>query len=182
MLLINEIFPNPAGKDQAQEFIELWNNSPQNVSLAGWSLKNQSGKTYLMQGVIGPHEYLTLPYIKTRLTIKNTGEIISLYNAQGFKADQVSFFGVAKEGASLIRSGAQTVFTKSPTPGEQNQLTSIFLVNNNFFLQKPGSVVMGSVDNSELLFFMCAAGVLSALFAVKILKMARISNYGEQLN
>ncbi|MEA3463903.1 MAG: lamin tail domain-containing protein, partial [Patescibacteria group bacterium] len=45
-IIISEIFPNPAGSDKENEFIELFNKGERDVNLTGWRLGDESKKKY----------------------------------------------------------------------------------------------------------------------------------------
>ena len=58
-IIINEIFPNPKGRDFGKEFIELHNNSSNEVILKNWILRRISKK-----GIIKNYKFKDVDKIK----------------------------------------------------------------------------------------------------------------------
>ena len=48
MVFFKEVLPNPVGEDAGGEWIKLVNTEEDITSLAGWSIKDASGKTYFL--------------------------------------------------------------------------------------------------------------------------------------
>ncbi len=121
-MLINEFLPNPAGKDPAGEFIELFNESRDSQNLSGWKLKDASGKTFALKNItLGANEYLVLENKATKISLNNNEEAIYLFNATGKQIDSLGFTVSAPSGKSFIRQlSSQGVFTDKPTPGAPN--------------------------------------------------------------
>jgi len=77
MVLIKEFFPNPAGKDTEGEWIKLFNNGDAGVDLAGWQIKDASGKAFIFSAgadannIISAGGTLTLDYKITKISINN---------------------------------------------------------------------------------------------------------------
>ncbi len=120
MVLINEWLPNPVGSDAAGEWLELWNGGPAQ-SLSGWQLADKSGKRFTLgsDARVGSDGFLVLPRAETKLTLRNSDERLSLYDAQGRLADTAVFPGAAPEGKSVSRLGDLFLLTE-PTPGAAN--------------------------------------------------------------
>jgi len=130
MVFISEALPNPVGKDTEGEFVELFNSSDKEVSLASWSLKDAGGKSYLFKNEsITARGFLWLPYSKTKISLNNDGETISLFDGSGELVDSLSYQDSLGEGTSLIKSNLPENYLKTnrPTPGEQN----VFLKSEN---------------------------------------------------
>ena len=121
MILINEWLPNPAGSDVQGEWVELWNNGPDVIALAGWKLAADSGKGYALTGIrITPGEFVTLRRSVTRLTLRNTDGTMTLTDAGGAVVHQAAFVGVAPEGMSANYSASGRAVFAKPTPGAMN--------------------------------------------------------------
>jgi hypothetical protein len=139
MIFINEWLPNPTGVDTKGEFIELFNSGSSSVNLDDWILKTTAKKSFLFRNqAIAPNSYLVLEHSQTKISLKNTNEYISLYDAGGHLVDHSSFIGTAQEGRSLsrINQGADTSehFTwSSPTPGIQNKITLKTTISSNLY-------------------------------------------------
>jgi hypothetical protein len=135
MVLINEWLPNPNGPDTKTEFIELFNNGRAPVSLDGWSLKTTGKKSFSLGGkTIPAGGYLVLWKTETKLSLKNSDEMVFLYNAAGRLVDESSYIGPAPSGESFARVHYPSntlnplavpqsfTWAKTPTPGGGNQV------------------------------------------------------------
>jgi len=126
MVFINEWLPNPIGVDTKGEFIELFNNGGVPVSLNKWKLSTKNNKQFSLSGYsVAAHGYLILNRSVTKLTLRNSDEVLSLYDAGGRMVDQSGFSGAAPEGQSFNRinygtDGSQHFAFGSPTPGKEN--------------------------------------------------------------
>ena len=133
MVFINEWLPNPEGVDTKTEFIELYNSGSAPASVAGWQIATTGKKIFRIgSGVIAPRGYFLLPRTETKLSLKNSGETVSLYDAAGKLVDQSSYIGTALSGKSFARvvypsnendtrAGSQSFVWAKPTPGALNQ-------------------------------------------------------------
>lgn len=127
MIFINEWLPNPIGPDAAGEFVELYNSGNVAASLNGWVLKTENGKKFSLVGRSVPvRGYLLLKRSVTKLALRNTDGGLSLYGANGARADQANFLGTAPEGKSFSRvnytaGAAQRFAFTDPTPGAVNK-------------------------------------------------------------
>ncbi len=122
-LVINELLPNPASPltDNSDEFIELYNPTSTTVDLAGWSLRDASGKVFELKGqTIEANGYLSLPSSETAISLNNSGDEVELIAPNGSVADRSADYGTAKEGLSWGLVGGAWTWTVSPTPGAPN--------------------------------------------------------------
>ena len=113
---IKEFLPNPIGKDTDAEYVVLLNNDKITVTMTGWKITNASGKSFTLNpipSILNPGAELKLPYSLTKLTLKNTGETISLYDFMGKLTDQLSFTGTAIEGRIITHNAELTEELKS---------------------------------------------------------------------
>lgn len=172
-ILINELLPNPKGKDADGEFIELFNNSVNRVSLANYTLADKGGKKYLVHSELGAGEYLVLPYSLTKLNLNNTGDAVFLYDSRGQLIDRAEFLLQAKEGASFARNSEGVFsFTDTPTPGVANQFREVFIQKENLMFQQAGAVISNSLSGFEVIAAMLIISVSLAAVSVYILKNA----------
>jgi len=149
-MVINELLPNPVGKDTGGEFIELLNNSSRSASLDGYLLKDKGGKEYILHGELKAKAFLSLPYSVTKINLNNTGDAIYLFNAGGQLIDTAEFLLQAKEGASLARRDNGTLaFTDTPTPGAANIFKEVYLQKENFLFERAGATIQNSLPSLE---------------------------------
>ncbi len=130
-MIISEFLPNPIGKDTDGEFIELFNDSQNEINLTGWQLKDASGKSFVLKNQkLGPAEYLILDYKTTKISLNNSDETLFLYDKKGVLVDKAEFTGSAPEGKSLIRKNNKFIFTDKPTPAKANIFESAELAKS----------------------------------------------------
>lgn len=125
---LNELFPNPSEKGEANEFIELYNDSDEIVSLLGWTIKkdhSESGQYHIKaedfpQGTsILARGFFLIPRSLSGFIMANSNKTISLHDPDGTEKS-VAQYTKTKEGVSLNytstgwRGGI-------PTPGTVNQ-------------------------------------------------------------
>lgn len=121
-LTINELLPNPIGDDTDGEWIELKNESNDEVSLSGFALSDASGASHTFttqSGQIPPYGFLLLPRAQTKIVLNNDGDTLSLV-FQGHAVTQ-THYGKSEEGQSFARDEQENyAWTTSPTPGKAN--------------------------------------------------------------
>ncbi len=119
-VIINEIYPNPAGSDEEGEYIEIINTSTEQIDLAGWKLAD-SVRQFSLSGLILPGQIIYWPRTQTKIALNNsTAEQVKLISPDGNIAESIKYSG-ARENESYARdSGNQWHWTTEPTPGEAN--------------------------------------------------------------
>ncbi|HKK54271.1 MAG TPA: lamin tail domain-containing protein [Patescibacteria group bacterium] len=94
-IIIQEIFPNPCGKDKDKEWIRLYNSANTEINLNGWFLIDSYGlgKGYLFSEDLWleDDDYLILPRSKTNITLNNFQEKLYLYTNEDEVADSVYY-------------------------------------------------------------------------------------------
>ncbi|MFA6427225.1 MAG: lamin tail domain-containing protein [Candidatus Magasanikbacteria bacterium] len=122
-IIINEIYPNPPGSDNDEEFIELKNNGSETVSLKDWKLGDSSAKQFtITQGDIAPSGYIVFKRTQTGIALNNSGgEEVKLFLPNSTLADSVRFEGSAEESTSYSRrDDGGWAWTSSITSGSSN--------------------------------------------------------------
>jgi hypothetical protein len=123
VLIISEFLPNPKGDDYSGEWIEIKNESSEEIDLNGWILEtNSSRSASRLSGTIQPGAFLVIPRAQSKLSLKNTGDTILLKNPAGDVVFEVSFKNEVPEGWSAARFESGWKITKNPTPGQPNVL------------------------------------------------------------
>jgi len=126
-IVINELFPNPAGSDNAAEFIELYNTSSSSVSLVGWKIGDKSNQRYTIQEkVIEPHSYAVFLREITGISLNNTGEEeVKIFDPAGNIIDEVLYTATNTENLSFARTSEKKfAWTTTVTIGKENIFTS----------------------------------------------------------
>lgn len=71
---ISTLLPNPAGKDEEGEYIEIRNTGCESVDISGYSLSDASGKNYPIPNgtILGQQENRRFPYSETNIQLNNS--------------------------------------------------------------------------------------------------------------
>lgn len=98
-VFINEVLPNPKGKDQNKEWIELYNDSSEAVNIEEWKLKINNKNTKFQTAKILPPQSVTAIEIKT---LPNKASTIELISPNDKVEDQINY-GKSPNGLSFNR-------------------------------------------------------------------------------
>ena len=125
---LNEILPNPKGKDgKDNEYIEIYNSENEEINLEGWILKDssKSGKfTFTEEYKIEPKSYLVIYKKDFKFAINNSKESIYLLDPNEKIVSSTSFIETAKEGISYGVDDNDWRWSKYLTPGKKNKFSS----------------------------------------------------------
>jgi hypothetical protein len=136
-IIIQEIFPNPCGKDKDKEWIRLYNSANTEINLNGWFLIDSYGlgKGYLFSEDLWleDDDYLILEREKTNITLNNFQEKLYLYTNEDKIADSVNYKDAPKD---YIYSFGKQGFTwkhisERRTDSCSNILNNVKNENNN---------------------------------------------------
>jgi len=119
-LTLNELFPSPpTGND---EWIELYNDGATPISLAGWSVEDASGRRFTLTepSSIAAFGYVLLPKTQTHIALNNTGDTVTLLNANGDEVDSVTYPSSTIGTAYARNEDDVWVWTTTTTPGAKN--------------------------------------------------------------
>jgi hypothetical protein len=127
---ITELLPNPAApaKDEADEYIELFNPNNAAFSLNGYTL--QVGVTTLREfvfaenTVIEPQSYKAFYASETRLSLTNTGSQVRLVDPAGAVLSETTPYGAAAEGLAWSLSNGSWQWSATATAGQANTITA----------------------------------------------------------
>ena len=126
LIVINEIMANPAGSDNHDEFVELYNRDSMEVDLSGWQLTDATDKKYAISSedyqstVIKPYGYFVVYRDQSGIALNNGGDKVKLYQPDDILLAEVEYIDSAEEGFSYSKNGGQFVWTSTPTPGAGN--------------------------------------------------------------
>ncbi len=125
-IILNEILPNPEGSDNA-EWIELFNKSSQTVNLDGWSLRDASGRTYIIDSsdfidiYIEGRGFFIIPRSVSSIALNNNGDVVELLNPSKAVVDSVVYDTKAQDNTSFARNNTgDWQWTEELTKGEKN--------------------------------------------------------------
>lgn len=128
--VINEVFPDPSGRDTEGEWIEIYNPEDTGIELSGYLLEDVAGHQFLideitigMQTLIRSKEFLIIS-VGSELSLNNDKETIYLYKSTDDDelVDEFSYvgsqidrsWGRVPDGSNICMS------TLDPSPGENN--------------------------------------------------------------
>ena len=123
-IIINEVFPNPAGADD-DEFIEIKNMGSSAVSLDGWKLGDATTRRFTITNLeIAPDKIIVFPRSQTGIALNNSGtETVAIYNPSKEIVDEIEYSGTAPEGKSFSRDeDGDWFWSLAVTPGEKNAI------------------------------------------------------------
>ena len=104
-MIIHSLLPNPVGNDREGEWIKILNNETGVVNLGGWRLETTRGKLYKLDDFnLNPGQDLVLTYGDLRFNLRNGGDELSLFNADGNLADVFEYAGPVVEGLVLEKN------------------------------------------------------------------------------
>lgn len=151
-IIISEFLPDPEGTDAENEWIELFNQSDQIANLTNWQLDDQDGGSspfvFPINSLIGPNQFLVLIRPITNIALNNDNDQVRLIYPDGSLATEISYLAEKKEGFSIAFDNNDYFWTKIPTPGSANIISSTDLENKNKNLSSnnPEPVIQQSQD------------------------------------
>lgn len=154
---ISEFFPDPKGADDQGEWIELYNDSEQQESLAGFFLDDAQKGSHPYQipaGTLIPAKgYSVFTRKVTGIALNNKDDQVRLLYPNKQVAAQVSYTQ-AKEGqaAAYDRVKNKVFWTSKPTPGQANNIPSLIKLANTSkpIYQQSEIKTINSLPNASL--------------------------------
>lgn len=143
-LIINEIMSNPIGEDSGREWVEVYNDTDNDVDLSSLSVSIKGGSFVPVTlisggGSVAPHGYAIIGSVvsgvtrflqdygtytgslfKSSISLVNTGNTSIDIKLQGTIVDSVTSYTAVKEGSTYSKINGSFV-TALPTPGEENR-------------------------------------------------------------
>lgn len=99
-IYFSSLLPNPAGKDEDGEYIEIRNTGCESVDISGYQFSDASGKSYLISSGISlsKWENRKFPYSETNIQLNNSwDESVFLKDSWGNMVDEVHYSGTQKD-------------------------------------------------------------------------------------
>lgn len=122
-LIISEFVPNPVGSDET-EWIEIYNNSDEDINLLGWQIDDQEGgsKPYVIkeETIIGSKSFLIIKREDSKITLNNSNDSVRLLNPLGEVWQEVSYEKIPEGKSQAWDLDNQEWFEARPSPGELN--------------------------------------------------------------
>lgn len=123
-IVFNELLPSPAGPDETEEWIELFNQNGFSVILEHWQITDFFGKTkkysFPDKTTINGLGYLVVARPESGITLNNQEDKLSLIDETGRVIDTAQYL-TAPRNQSFSRFGKEWQWTTIITPGDVNQ-------------------------------------------------------------
>jgi len=133
-LIITEIFPNPAGADTEDEFIEIYNPTNEEVDLSGWFLDDIEGgsRPYKITDLtIASQEHLAFFRKTTGLALNNDTDKARLINPLKETVSEIEYKNIKEDLAYALTSDNKWQVTSAPTPGDVNEIEAAEITSKN---------------------------------------------------
>ncbi len=133
-ILISEILPNPSGKDDGFEWIELFNSATADIDLSGWILDDEGeaiGKdAYKIEAgtIIPAKSYFVITLPENNFSLNNTGgDTVRLFWPDKNLESFVRYDATAPTNETYALQVETSLYqwTKSITPGSANQFVVV---------------------------------------------------------
>jgi hypothetical protein len=121
-IIISELYPYPI---IGEEFIELYNNTEQDIDLTSWEISDLA-KIYILSGIIPAKGYRVYNQSETKIALNNTSETITLTDNYN-QIQSTTSYPKAYKGLSYIPVLQTWSWTQTLTPNTPN----IFTENTN---------------------------------------------------
>ncbi len=120
-VILSELLANPVGDDTSGEWLELHNNTNDNIDLIGWSVADSSETKYKFATsiILKANGYLVIDTSVSNIALNNTSDDIRLFDDAGNLIDEFGYTSV-KEGWSWAKIDDQWQMSSKPTSGEAN--------------------------------------------------------------
>jgi PKD repeat protein len=130
-IIINEFMANPSGKDEEEEWIEIYNDADSITDISGWQLDDiaSGSKAFIFpeNTLIAPKNYLVFSRQTTKIALNNDKDTVRLLLPDGIVFQEINY-EKPPQGKSSARTAEGFVWSE-PTPGMANITGGI--ANNN---------------------------------------------------
>lgn len=124
-VLLNEALPDPEGRDEEGEFIELVNTGKEPVNLHGWKMADAKTDFRIETDlVLDAGETLAFFRTTTKIVLGNAGDVVFLVDPFGAAVNGVKI-DRAQTGKSFARTEKGDWQWAEPTPNAKNQFVQV---------------------------------------------------------
>ncbi|MEA3272200.1 MAG: lamin tail domain-containing protein [Patescibacteria group bacterium] len=120
-IVINEFL---ATGENFDDFVEIYNNSDNDISVGGWTIKIESDGfthiSYLSEGEIRSKDWFLIRYADKDILQKDG--VITIYNDSDIEINKISYYNATMSDSSFARipDGSPNWVDPIPTPGREN--------------------------------------------------------------
>jgi hypothetical protein len=100
------LLPDPAGRDEGHEAVEIGNSTAQPVDLAGWKLRDRAGNQYRLAGTVAAGGRLRIVMNPPTMSLNNDGDTVMLIDPAGVLRCRVEYTG------GQVRAGRWAEFSR----------------------------------------------------------------------
>ncbi|HOZ16449.1 MAG TPA: lamin tail domain-containing protein [Candidatus Portnoybacteria bacterium] len=129
-IIINEFMPNPEGKDEEEEWVEIYNGADSISDISNWQLDDMASgsKAFVFpkNTFIAPKSYLVFSRQTTKIALNNNIDSVRLLMPDGTVFQEINY-EKPPQGKSSARTEEGFVWSE-PTPGMAN-ISSIIGIN-----------------------------------------------------
>jgi len=154
-ITINEFLPNPSGKDEEEEWIEIYNDSDSIVDISNWQLDDEASGSepfiFPKNTLIAPKSYIVFTRQITEIALNNDKDSVRLLLPEGAVFQEINY-EKPPQGKSSAKTGEGFVWN-IPTPGTTNIAGMVINESKNINYQvsiKPEIVKESSQDYAWL--------------------------------
>jgi len=113
------LLPDPAGRDEGNEAVEIGNSTDRPVDLAGWKLVDKAGNQYRLAGTVAAKGRLRIVMTTPTMPLNNDGDTVMLLDPAGVVRSRVEYTGEQVRAGKWLefgrrRGGTRRTFTASP--------------------------------------------------------------------
>ncbi|OGF25868.1 hypothetical protein A2331_04755 [Candidatus Falkowbacteria bacterium RIFOXYB2_FULL_34_18] len=143
-VVINEILPDPNGKDTENEFIELYNNGEGDVNLRGWILDDEEGGSapykFTEDTWLGSDQYFVVFRPVSKLALNNDIDTVRLFKNEKELVEEIKYENVVPNNSYARGLNNRWFWTEEATPEEENSIQfSEEFENDNLVFLKSGN-------------------------------------------
>ncbi len=150
MLIITELLPNPAGDDNNNEFVEVYNPTSYPVDLSGYTVQigNNFDKSYVLASlVLQPGGYAALTNQGVGFALVNTQSRARLIAPAGNIVSETPLYTNPPDGQSWALIDSIWQYTNQPTPAVANMLSLIGTEDDTVSASAPSPCPAGKYRN-----------------------------------
>jgi endonuclease YncB( thermonuclease family) len=103
---IVSLLPDPRGRDEGHEWVTIHNATEQDVSLAGWKLRDRAGNEVLLAGIVPRGRHVVVRLRPDTMPLNNDGDEVVLFDQLGTARSRAAY------SAAEVRSGRPLQFAR----------------------------------------------------------------------
>ena len=101
------LLPDPVGRDEGHEAVEIGNSTAQPVDLAGWKLRDRAGNEYRLSGNVASKGRLRIVMTKATMSLNNDGDTVLLIDPAGVLRCRVEYTAEQVRAGKWVESSSR---------------------------------------------------------------------------